>query len=411
MKSKKIFVFFLFNLLMVYTLLAQTSFEQLSKAEKVEDFNYLYKELKESYPYFGINKRAYNTDWLSNKRRYTKQIKKTKNNKEFFEVFNEIINDLNNDHTDAYLTSIYNYIYKAYKQAATQYPIYKPYVEELEKTDSTRTKYWENINLELFFPEKLNNTNKVNNSEIKTTVSKNVEVNFIDSISTAIVQVKSFRYEYIEEDADTLKYFFNKTHNYKNLIIDIQGNDGGAMSYWMENIIPYLINDTIIYPLVYAFKNSKRVKKFKPNYFKNTIAYHEIGLPNMPKELREGDYLFRRDSAMIAPILNNKKYTGNIYLLVDREVFSSSEALAYFFKSTNFGIVVGEKTNGDGVGTDPLILTLPNSGIVIRFTGEMGLNPDGSANDEAKTVPDLIIKANSKKVRREKLLNHIYRKK
>ena len=81
---------------MVYTLLAQTSFEQLSKAEKVEDFNYLYKELKESYPYFGINKRAYNTDWLSNKRRYTKQIKKTKNNKEFFEVFNEIINDLNN---------------------------------------------------------------------------------------------------------------------------------------------------------------------------------------------------------------------------------------------------------------------------------------------------------------------------
>lgn len=178
------------------------------------------------------------------------------------------------------------------------------------------------------------------------------------------------------------------------------------MDYWIKNIIPHLIKDTISYPLVYAFKNSKRLKKFKPSYFKNTVTYDEIGLPNMPNELIEGDYLFRRDSITIAPILKSKKYKGNIYLLVDSEVFSSSEALAYFFKSTNFGIVVGEKTNGDGIGTDPLILTLPNSGIVIRFTGEMGLNPDGSANDETKTVPDLIVKANSKKERCEKLLNY-----
>ena len=136
-----------------------------------------------------------------------------------------MINDLNNDHTDAYLTSIYNYVYKGYKQAAAQYPIYNFYVEELEKTDSIRAKYWKDINLELFFPKKPNNTNKVNVSKTKTKVLENVEVNFIDSISTAIVQVKSFRYEHIEEDTDTLKYFFNKTHNYKNLIIDIQGND------------------------------------------------------------------------------------------------------------------------------------------------------------------------------------------
>ena len=98
------------------------------------------------------------------------------------------------------------------------------------------------------------------------------------------------------------------------------------------------------------------------------------------------------------------------HLLVDDIVFSSAETLAYFCKSTKFATVVGEKTNGDGVGTDPLLLTLPKSGIVIRFTGEMGLNPDGSANDESKTVPDLIIKASSKKERVIKLLNYIRNK-
>lgn len=318
------------------------------------------------------------------------------------------MNDLNNDHTDSYPTIIYNYFYEGCKQAVVQHPIFQNYVTELEKTDSIRSKYWKEINRELFFPELKNE--KTNAGETKTEVPENVETNFADSLSTAIIHVKSFGYEYVEKDADTLKHFFNKAQNYKNLIIDIQGNDGGSTEYWMLNMVPHLIKDTISTPVFYGFKNSDRLKKFKPFYFKDTIAYKEIELPNMPKELKDGSYLFRKDDMVIAPISDKRKYTGNIYLLVDHEVFSSSEALAYFCKATNFATVVGEKTNGDGVGTDPLLLTLPNSGIVIRFTGEMGLNPDGSANDETKTVPDLIIKASNKKERRQRLLNHIKQK-
>ncbi|WCO01068.1 hypothetical protein [Psychroserpens ponticola] len=40
----------------------------------------------------------------------------------------------------------------------------------------------------------------------------------------------------------------------------------------------------------------------------------------------------------------------------------------------------------------------------------MGLNPDGSANDETKTVPDLIVKALNKKERVVKLLSYIRNK-
>lgn len=405
MLKKKNYLLTTIALVFGHVLFGQVYFEQLSKAEKIEDFNYLYRELKQSYPYFGINKRVYDTDWLSSRGKYLKQIRKSKNNEAFFKILNGILNDLNNDHTDAYITSIYKYAYEGYKQAATQNPAYKPYVEELEKTDSIRSNYWKSINLELFFPEKQDASNTISNPQAE--VLENIEINFIDSLSTAIIKIKSFGYEYAEEDADTLRYFFNKSYNYKNLIIDIQGNDGGSTEYWQQNIVPHLINDTINYPLVYAFKNSNRLKKFKPNYFKNTITYQDINLPYMPKELRCGNYLFRRDSVTITPFLSSKKYIGNLYLLVDNEVFSSSEALAYFFKSSNFGTVAGIRTNGDGVGTDPLILTLPNSGIIIRFTGEMGLNPDGSANDETKTVPDIIINASDKTERLNKLLKQI----
>lgn len=379
--------------------------KQLSEQEKTADFDYLHNELRESYPYFGINKRSHDTDWLANKQDYVDAIKGTKNDKEFFKVLNGILNDLNNGHTDAYPTIIYEYFCDAYNQGVAQDPIYSLYVKELEKTDAARSKYWEEINLELFFPERKNDSDETT-EEADSIVPENIEALFLDSSSTAVIHVKSFSYDYVENDAEKLKGLFEKSHDYKNLIIDIQGNDGGSTEYWMQNMLPHLIDETVSAPVFYGFKNSDRLRKFKPSYFENTIAFEEIGLPNIPDELKDGSYLFRKDSMTIEPA-SDKKYSGKIYLLVDSEVFSSSEALAFFCKATNFATVAGEKTSGDGVGTDPLLLTLPNSGIVIRFTGEMGLNPNGSANDETKTVPDLIIEASDNNERREKLLDYI----
>lgn len=391
---------------------AQKEIKQLTRKEKVEDFAYLYQELKESYPYFEINKRMNNIDWLSKKEEYSNKIKQTKNDKEYFKELTNILNDLNNGHTDTYPTVIYSYFYNAYKGAVATDSIYDLTVKELEKTDSIKTKYWKKINNEVFFSNKKNAKKSTGTSSEKhIVVEKNINTSFIDSLNTATIHIKTFSYDYVDNDIKELKSFFKKAHSYKNLIIDIQGNDGGSTEYWLENMIPYLIDKDLKYPLIYGFKNSARLKKFKPDYFKNTISYNKINLPNLPKELKKGDYLFRSDSITIKALPNNKKYTGNIYLLVDNVVYSSSEALAYFCKATKFATVVGEKTSGDGVGTDPLLLTLPNSGIVIRFTGEMGLNPDGSANEEAKTIPNIKIKAISKKERLFKLLQLIAKKK
>ena len=37
------------------------------------------------------------------------------------------------------------------------------------------------------------------------------------------------------------------------------------------------------------------------------------------------------------------------------------------------------------------LIILPNSGLAVRFPVDMGLNPDGSANEEFHTRPDVLV--------------------
>ena len=84
-------------------------------------------------------------------------------------------------------------------------------------------------------------------------------------------------------------------------------------------------------------------------------------------------------------------FDGKIYLLVDKGVYSSSESFAAFCKDSGLATLVGTTTGGDGIGIDPLFFSLPNSGIVIRFSSLLALNGDGTINEEVQTPPDIEI--------------------
>ena len=52
---------------------------------------------------------------------------------------------------------------------------------------------------------------------------------------------------------------------------------------------------------------------------------------------------------------------------------------------------MGTQTGGDGIGAlDPVMLRLPNSGILVQYTMMYGLNPDGSGSEETGTTPDVL---------------------
>jgi hypothetical protein len=389
-------------------LVGQDSIRQLSTDEKLADFEFLFTEFEESYPYFGINKRQNGVDWLGNKELYAEKVKATTNDKEYIATIEEIVFELGNGHTDLYPTTLYDYFYDGYSQMMAEVPHLSTMVEELERFGAKeKVKYWQKLlKDEEDNEEEASDGEAVNEEASDEETSRPAKLSTVINGRTMIVNLPSFGYEKIEADADELKDIFKKAHKYDNLILNIQGNSGGSEDYWQEHIVAHLLDDEISYPIVMAFKNSERLKRFKPGYTEN-LTYEALGLPNLPPELSTGDYLFSRDTNFISPTKRSKHFAGKVYLLVDEVVYSSAEALAYFCKVTGFAEVVGQTTSGDGIGSDPLLLTLPKSGIVIRFTGEMGLNPDGSANEETKTVPDILLTGATAELRLEQLLERI----
>jgi hypothetical protein len=68
MNFKIIFVFVLVIAISI-TIDGQT----LPEKQKIEDFEYLFKILKENYPYFGVLEREKGIKWLDNKDEYLKR--------------------------------------------------------------------------------------------------------------------------------------------------------------------------------------------------------------------------------------------------------------------------------------------------------------------------------------------------
>ena len=110
----------------------------------------------------------------------------------------------------------------------------------------------------------------------------------------------------------------------------------------------------------------------------------------MPDKAR-GDFgKFSYDATTVSP-KNPVGFKGKIFLLTDEYVYSSAESFAVFAKATKWATLVGTNTGGGGVEIDPVVCALPNSGLVFRFPGSMGINPDGTINEEKHTPPYIYI--------------------
>ncbi|MFX0091083.1 MAG: S41 family peptidase [Candidatus Hodarchaeota archaeon] len=67
--------------------------------EWLEDFNYFYNVIKDSYPYFAVKERMYGYKWLDLKTTYEDRIRATTNNRQFLTILLDAIQALQNRHT------------------------------------------------------------------------------------------------------------------------------------------------------------------------------------------------------------------------------------------------------------------------------------------------------------------------
>ncbi len=378
-QMKRKLLFFSIILLFAHLVNAQT----FSEKQKLEDFEYLYQTLKDNYPYFGVLEREYGFKWLDNKIDFENAVKKTKTDKEFIETIADILSNLNSGHTDISPT----FSRKAYIAIYNKEINRKIWIENLNKGNNFWTELYGIKDVE------------INSNEEYSYDSTLLNCFILDTNNIAVIKIQSFETFQMEKDIKRIKKFLKEIENYSNLIIDIQDNGGGNSRYWSDNIVPLLLAKEIVYKNYYAFRKSNFLKAYFEDIAWKEEDFNRVSqFSNLAKELNETDYYFVSDFDTVSP-QKATNFKGKIFLLVNNLVYSSAEGFAVFCKDTKWATVVGDTTAGDGVGIDPVISILPNSKILFRFPGEMGLNPDGSSNEEMNTVPDVIIDGRSSEER------------
>lgn len=361
-----------------------TNNKQLTQKEKLDDFEYMYTILKENYPYFEVNKRLNRIDWLSKKKEYISEIKITTNDDSFVNTLQSILSELNNGHTSMLNKNFYSYAKSVYE---TNPQVNEAWLNQLNNSKTT-ARY-----------STMPDTGSGLQLSSNNITPNNVKTNILEKGKVAYLSIHMFNTFNVDGDMKIIKPFLQTIKNYKSLIIDIRGNSGGDARYWADNIVPMLINKPLVDTQYIAYRGGSFTEQFIKcrrgfgyEGLQPISSIDELKLKNSPPELKENFKYYSENTTNYNPE-NSIGFNGKIFLIVDGSVFSSSEAFATFSKSTGFATLIGERTGGDGIGDDPAICTLPNSGYSFGFTKAMGLTSDGTCNFEHKTEPDIKVSA------------------
>lgn len=394
MKTKKILTLLIILVSIISILTAFSIYKERSKLkeltteEKLEDFRYIYNILKENYPHFYEVKKLYKLDWLADKEHYEKKIRETKNNAEFFFQLNSILKSLNDYHAEVISPDFYYLIFHIYEdikeEGGEEYRTYKPWIDIFLSAEGKYRGWYE------IFKEEYPDIYKNELEEIsKLKDTNNIVTEIIEDERIAYLKIKSFLVDSTKE----IMKFLEDVKNYPYLIIDIMNNSGGNTAYW-EKIILSLLNEPITIKRHYLIRGGEySMKNYYSKMDSNNLIMDDIrNYPHyndFPKEIKD-DFKYY--------ILEEKQFSnedsigfkGKILLLVNEYTFSAADNLVNVCKQIDTVTVIGCKTAGGGIGFTPLYVKLPNSGLVIRFEGEMGLNEDGTSNFMG-TSPDIEI--------------------
>jgi len=176
-----------------------------------------------------------------------------------------------------------------------------------------------------------------------------------------------------------------KNNHSKNLIIDLRNNAGGNNSF-SDYLVSYFANKPFKWNSKLSIKSSKFLKEHTrkhsdttDNYFKKILSY------------KNGE-IYDVHSDKYQPKEVDKRFTGKVYILVNRQSHSMSAVTAAQIQDYKFGTIVGEET-GDypTLYASQFQYSLPNTGIIVKVSKGQIIRVNGSEKQEG-VIPDIIIK-------------------
>lgn len=383
----------------------------LSKEQRLADFESLCKGLRENYPYVKLAARQVGADLDALETEYRSKVGQCENDDAFYYVLADFVGtfsytghlDLWGRRYESELADQREYVEKSGKEERERM---EPYLRTLDnpvshRTYASMTKYYQEINCRM--EEKRAEENGGARGEateaagetaaVEEAMPANVETKILEPGKTAYVFIDAFDQKQMGTDREILLPFYEKVKDYENLIIDITNNLGGSMWYFDELVAAPLIKETLTVPGYQLFKGGENNETFLR--IKKGVAsglYQPVSeLPAMPKlnpeDAADCDWFLREDYT-VKP--SGAGFDGKIWLLVSENNYSSSEYAAMFSKASGFATLVGRRTSGDGIGTNPAYLILPNSGLVVQYSPMYGVTVDGAGSEEHGTEPDIV---------------------
>lgn len=218
-----------------------------------------------------------------------------------------------------------------------------------------------------------------------------VQVSYYPDCRALCIRCPSFSQELAERDRDIVSLALEKYPETEHIIFDITGNTGGSDYYWMNNLVAPFGGS---YPFTYR-SFYRQGELFDRYYGASLDSAGPIppgeDVPDWVEDLGLDACFTTR-----AELPFDGEYNGapvetkaRRWLLVDQRVFSASDKFACFCKSSGWATVVGRRTAGDGLGTTPVLVLLPDSGLLLRLGLTAGENPGGGMNGEG-TGPDVL---------------------
>lgn len=356
----------------------------------VEDYIFIWDLIENEYPLLETSKRITGKNFEDIKQKYYYRISLYKTQRDFFNYI--VIPCLSEfegtGHLQYYSDIFYKYVYSLYKENIDELP----YIEKFNYQQLTRQQS-KNFYADVI---KEADTNSDLNIESSINFINNLDFSYYPEKSTAYVKINSMTAYFSLDNAEykALSDFFSniEKQGYKNCIIDVRDNPGGCTMYWSDGILKPNITKSIAIQEVNLVKGELSKNYLDSQYNLKPISSLDITkFPNLNTDDYKDCSYYSIIEERYEPSNNGPLFTGKFWVLVNEKCYSATEAFVKFCKDSKFATIVGQTTGGDGVGTTPITFSLPNTGICIRFSASLGLNSDGSGNEEFGTTPDIEI--------------------
>ncbi|MCC2618291.1 hypothetical protein LJ739_18690 [Aestuariibacter halophilus] len=169
-----------------------------------------------------------------------------------------------------------------------------------------------------------------------------------------------------------------------NLIIDLRNNSGGDDAF-SDYLVAYLADKPFKWHAEFHLRSSALLKRDTEqkrdltNPYWRSIMTHEDG----------ARYAFEFEP--YTPVPEQQRYTGNVYVLVNRQSHSQASVTAAQIQDHGWGVVVGEET-GDypTLYASQFQYPLPNTGITVKIAKGYIVRVSGSEQQQG-VVPDIAI--------------------